>query len=124
MHEATARTNEAIAKIVKEFEQKYMGMNPKSVEVDIHESHILVTLTEVTSVAERECAGDEARRGRIERLWSEAFDTVKTHLQAAVSEACGRPILSVRLSVDSLDGDAILNFKLAHPCFLGSSDRS
>lgn len=101
-----------IAETVTRFENEYMALRPKSVLVDLHDSHILVTLRQVASAAERDCAGDAHNRELLEKLSSAAFDAVKGKLEAEVAEIAGRPVRRSRINMDSVAGDAIVSFTL------------
>lgn len=101
-----------IAESVTRFENEYMALQPKSVHVDLHDSRILVTLRQVASAAERDCAGDADNRELLEKLSSAAFDAVKSELEAEVAAIMGRPVRRSRINVDHAAGDAIVSFIL------------
>jgi uncharacterized protein YbcI len=101
-----------IAEAVTRFEKTYMALQPKSVLVDVHESRILVTLRQVASEAERECASDVHKRDLLEKLSSAAFDTVKSELETEVAAIVGRAVRRSRINVDPVAGDAIVSFIL------------
>lgn len=101
-----------VAEVVTQFEAQYMALQPKSVLVDLHESHVLVTLRQVASAAERQCAGNQAARERLEKLAAALFDTVKAPLETQVAEIIGRPVRRSRISMDLVAGDAIISFVL------------
>ncbi len=93
----------------------YMSARPESVLVDLHDSHVLVTLRQVVCPAEREYARERPSRERLERLFSETFDTVKAELETAVARIVGGTVRQSRLSVDSLTGDAVVVFFMEQP---------
>lgn len=101
-----------IAETVTRFENEYMALHPKSVLVDLHDSHILVTLLQVACEAERDCASDAHKREILERLSSAAFDTVKSELEMEVAMIVGRAVQRSRINVDPVSGDAIVSFVL------------
>ena len=104
--------HERLAEAVARFEQIHMGLCPKSVEVDIHRSHILVTLAGVVSAAERQSARDLEVRELLEKLAAAAFDAVSGDIDAEVEQITGRTVVGSRISIDPLAGDAILKFLL------------
>ncbi len=101
-----------IAETVTRFENEYMALQPKSVLVDLHDSYILVTLRQVASAAERDCASDDHNRELLEKLSSAAFDAVKSKLETEVAAIVGRPVRRSRINVDPVAGDAIVSFIL------------
>ena len=101
-----------IGETVARFQREKMGLNPKSVEVDVHAAHILVTLSNVISAAERERARDREVRELLETLAAAAFEAVSGELEAEVARITGRAVIGSRISIDPLAGDAILKFLL------------
>ena len=104
-----------IEEVVTRFTGAYMSARPESVLVDLHDSHVLVTLRQVVCPAEREYARERSSRERLERLFSETFDTVKGELETAVARIVGGTVRQSRLSVDSLTGDAVVVFFMEQP---------
>ena len=101
------RIGEAVAR----FQRDKMGLNAASVEVDVHEAHILVTLNRVVSPAERESARDREVRELLEKLAAAAYEAVCGELESEVAQITGRPIAGSRISIDPLAGDAIIKLK-------------
>jgi len=101
-----------IGETVAQFQRDKMGLNPESVDVDLHEAHILVTLNRVVSPAERESARDREVRELLERLSSAAYEAVSKELEAEVAQLAGRRVTASRISIDPVAGDAILKFLL------------
>ena len=97
-----------IEEVVRPFLDTYMSARPQSILVDLHDSHVLVTLRQVICPAEREYARERTSRERLERLSSEAFDGVKAELEKAVTRIMGRTVLQSLISLDPPTGDAIL----------------
>jgi uncharacterized protein YbcI len=62
-----------------------MALQPESVLVDVHESHVIVTLCRATSAAERACADNAGNRALLEKLSCAAFDAVKSGLETEVA---------------------------------------
>ena len=108
----SVQIHQRLAETVARFEQTHMGLCPKSVEVDIHRSHILVSLTGVVSAAERQSARDQEVRELLEKLAAAAFETVSRDLETEVERITGRAVAGSRISIDPLAGDAILKFLL------------
>lgn len=100
---------------VSQFFGTYMSARSESVLVDLHDSHVLVTLQQVVCPAEREYARERRSRERLERLFSETFDTVKAELETAVARIVGGTVRQSRLSVDPLTGDAVVVFFMEQP---------
>lgn len=101
-----------IAETVTRFLNEHMVLRPKSVDVDMHDNDILVTLRQVATEAERCCAGNPASRELLERLSSATFDVVKRALEVEVALVVEREIQWSRLNLDPLEGDAILVFAM------------
>ena len=59
-----------IEEVVRQFLDTYMSVRPQSVLVDLHDSHVLVTLRQIVCPAEREYARELSSRERLERLSS------------------------------------------------------
>lgn len=97
-----------IKEVVRQFLDTYMSARPQSILVDLHDSHVLVTLRQVICPAEREYARERSSRERLERLSCETFDGVKTELEKGVTEIVGRRVLQSRIRLDLPTGDAIL----------------
>jgi uncharacterized protein YbcI len=97
-----------VEEMVRRFLGTYMSAQPQSILVDLHDSHVLVTLRQVICPAEREYARERTSRERLERLSCEAFDGVKAELEKAVTKILGRTVLQSRISLDPPTGDAIL----------------
>lgn len=104
-----------IEKVVTQFAGAYMSAQPESVLVDLHDSHVFVTLRQVVCPAEREYARERSSRERLERLFSETFDTVKAELETAVAGIVGSTVRQSRISVDTWTGDAVLMFFVEEP---------
>ncbi len=104
-----------IEEAVSQFFDTYMSARSESVLVDLHDSHLLVTLQQVVCPAEREYARERRSRERLERLFSETFDTVKAELETAVARIVGGTVRQSRLSVDPLTGDAVVVFFMEQP---------
>lgn len=112
-----------IAETVTRFGKEFMALQPKSLLVDLHESHILVILRQVASKAERECAGDPPTRDLLEKVSSAAFDAVKSALEAEVAEIVAQPVRRSHLNVDPVAGDAIVSFILEQTTLSSNSGR-
>lgn len=107
-----AEIRHRIGEMVARFQREKMGLQAKSVDVDIHEAHILVTLNRVVSVAERESARDREAREQLERLASAAYEAISEELETKVALLAGRPVIASRISIDPNAGDAVLKFLL------------
>jgi len=104
-----------IERVMRQSCGAYLSARPESVLVDLHDSHVLVTLQQVVCPAEREYARERRSRERLERLFSETFDTVKAELETAVARIVGGTVRQSRLSVDPLTGDAVVVFFMEQP---------
>jgi uncharacterized protein YbcI len=104
---------ERIAEAVTRFGSEYMSIRAKSVSVDIHDTDILVVFRQAVCEAERGYSRERPSRDLLERLYEEAFEAVKTELDAAVKAITGRRVERSRIDVDPLAGDAIIVFVLA-----------
>lgn len=107
MHKGMEKQQQ-IEEVVRQFLGSYMSARPQSILVDLHDSHVLVTLRQVICPAEREYAREHSSRERLERLACEAFDGVKAELEKAVTRIMGRRVLQSRINLDPPTGDAIL----------------
>ncbi len=94
--------------VIGEFVRTNMSVRPESILVDEHDAHILITLCQVVSPAEREYARELDSRELLERLFAETFDVVRTELERSVTAITGRRVDRSRISVDPAAGDAIL----------------
>ena len=107
MHKGMEK-QQKIEKVVRQFLDTYMSARPQSILVDLHDSHLIVTLRQIICPAEREYARDRSSRERLERLSCEAFDAVKAELEKGVTRIVGRRVRQSRISLDPPTGDAIL----------------
>lgn len=107
MHDISEKQKQ-IADAVTQFVCAFMSARPTSVIVDLHDSHVFITLRRVVCPAEQEYARDRNSRERLERLFSQAFDMVKASLEKTVAEIVGHRVQHSRISLDPPRGDAIL----------------
>lgn len=104
----SGETQEQLKSVIEEFVRSNMSVCPESILVDEHDKHILITLCQVVSPAEREYARELDSRELLEKLFAETFDVVRTDLERSVTAITGRTVQHSRISVDPAVGDAIL----------------
>ncbi len=81
--------------------------------IDLHPSCILATVTGASSPAERDSAREKESCARLEKLYSDLFETSKRELESAIAEITGQPVVHSWLSVDMESGDHIIRFAVA-----------
>ena len=114
-------TREArIADVVTAFAKDQMSSALKLVSVSLQTDTLVITLSSVTSPAEKDLAREERGRTLLAKLYSRVFDSVKQDLELHIEEILGRPVTGASITVEPESGNGIMSFRLA----VGTGTRS
>ena len=109
-----------IADVVTAFGKSQMSAALERVSVSLQPDTLVITLSSVTSPAEKDLAREERGRTLLANLYSRVFDSVKQDLELHVEEILGRAVTGASITVEPESGNGIMSFTLA----VGTGPRS
>jgi uncharacterized protein YbcI len=116
----------AICHGISRFEQDYMGRGPKSVHAYLIGDLLVVRLTGVLTMAERQLVASlPAEKGRdlVKQVRSHLIETARPVLEAMVEEVTGCKVVSLHHDVSTSTGEKVIVFTLTEsPLFRNTSN--
>lgn len=120
MTEGTVKTQgeieAAISKVVRDFEQEYMGRGPKDIHTHLVDDLIVVRLAGVLTAAERQLVGSlPSAKGRelLKQVRTQLIETARPVLEAMVQEVAGVKVVSLHHDISTQTGEEVVLFTLA-----------
>ncbi|MEW6199547.1 MAG: DUF2294 domain-containing protein [Planctomycetota bacterium] len=106
----------AISKVVRDFEQEYMGRGPKDIHTHLVDDLIVVRLAGVLTAAERQLVGSlPSAKGRelLKQVRTQLIETARPVLEAMVQEVAGVKVVSLHHDISTQTGEEVVLFTLA-----------
>ncbi len=108
----------AICKVVRRFEQEYMGRGPKDIRAHLIGTLLVVRLQGVLTAAEQQLVKTfppEKGRDLLKQVRAQLIERARPVLEAVVQEATGVGVLSLHHDISTVTGEEVVLLTLARP---------
>jgi uncharacterized protein YbcI len=105
----------AICAGISRFEQDYMGRGPKDVHTHLIGDLLVVRLTGVLTVAEKQLVATlpvEKGRDLLKQVRTHLVETARPTMEAMIQEATGAKVVSLHHDISTVTGEEVLLFTL------------
>ncbi len=106
----------AICKVVRRFEQEYMGRGPKDIRAHLIGDFLVVWLQGVLTAAEQQLAGSlPSERGRdlLKQVRTQLVETARPVLKQMLHDTAGFTPVSLHHDISTVTGEEVVIFTLA-----------